>query len=224
MIPAAEHSLLHRQAESARLNVRLRREVQRWRQAGHDPHDAFRGLRTSDEEALHDRPFAASWGQTVPLDPAAEAFAAQEAAAERQAAALAKQASAAGQPTCLQHLAATLGLDGFALNALLICLAPTLHLRYERLHGYLQDDVTRRRPTVNLILVLLCDPGPQRLARLEAIADDAPRLAHHNIIFSAAYLARADGGQAPLAHLRHGARRALQKMGRLLKEKEHIYG
>jgi hypothetical protein len=180
MTPAADPSLLHLQAELARLDARLRREVQRWQLAGQDPHDAFRGLRTSDEEALAllDRPFAASWGQTVSLGAAAEAFSAQEAAAERQASALAAQAAAAGQPVRLQQLVEAFGLDRFALDAFLVCLAPTLDLRYERLYGYLQDDVTRRRPTVNLILDLLCDPGPQRLARLEAFADDAPLLAH----------------------------------------------
>jgi len=41
-----------------------------------------------------------------------------------------------------------------------------------------------------------------------------------NIIISAAYLAAADGGQVHMSHLLHGARRELQKMGRLIKEHE----
>jgi SpoVK/Ycf46/Vps4 family AAA+-type ATPase len=41
-----------------------------------------------------------------------------------------------------------------------------------------------------------------------------------NIIVSAAYLAAADGAVVTMPHLLHGARRELQKMGRLLKEKE----
>jgi SpoVK/Ycf46/Vps4 family AAA+-type ATPase len=45
-----------------------------------------------------------------------------------------------------------------------------------------------------------------------------------NIIISAAYLAAADGGQVTMPHLLHGARRELQKMGRLIKEKEVTYG
>ncbi|MBN1641155.1 MAG: ATP-binding protein, partial [Anaerolineae bacterium] len=39
-----------------------------------------------------------------------------------------------------------------------------------------------------------------------------------NIIVSAAYLAAADGQQVALSHLLHGARRELQKMGRLVSE------
>jgi hypothetical protein len=45
-----------------------------------------------------------------------------------------------------------------------------------------------------------------------------------NIIISAAYLAAADGGVVTMPHLLHGARRELQKMGRLIKEKEVTYG
>jgi ATP-dependent 26S proteasome regulatory subunit len=41
-----------------------------------------------------------------------------------------------------------------------------------------------------------------------------------NIIVSAAYLANADGGQVTMRHLLHGARRELQKMGRLVNEKD----
>lgn len=39
-----------------------------------------------------------------------------------------------------------------------------------------------------------------------------------NIIVSAAYLAAADGGRITMAHLLHGTRRELQKMGRLINE------
>ena len=41
-----------------------------------------------------------------------------------------------------------------------------------------------------------------------------------NIIVSAAYLASADGGQVTMAHLMHGARREMQKMGRLVGEED----
>ncbi len=39
-----------------------------------------------------------------------------------------------------------------------------------------------------------------------------------NCIVNAAYLAAADGRQVSMAHLLHGVRRELQKMGRLVKE------
>ena len=54
----------------------------------------------------------------------------------------------------LERLALAFELDPFDQDAFLVCLAPDLDLRYERLYAYLQDDVTRKRPNVDLILRL----------------------------------------------------------------------
>ncbi len=70
------------------------------------------------------------------------------------------------------------GLDQFDIDALLLALASELDLRYERLFGYLQDDVTRKRPTVDLILSLLCPDDGERLALRARFAADAPLLRH----------------------------------------------
>ncbi|MCP4118895.1 MAG: ATP-binding protein [Desulfobacteraceae bacterium] len=55
----------------------------------------------------------------------------------------------------LHRLQQLFGLDQFEIDAVLICLAVELDLRYERLYAYLQDDVTRKRPSVDLVLSLL---------------------------------------------------------------------
>ncbi|MBZ0309198.1 MAG: ATP-binding protein, partial [Anaerolineae bacterium] len=47
-------------------------------------------------------------------------------------------------------------LNDFDLAVMLVALAPEVDLRYERLYAYLQDDVTRKRPCVDLVLNLLC--------------------------------------------------------------------
>ena len=62
-------------------------------------------------------------------------------------------------PERLRRLTDLFELDAFEHEALLVCLAPDVDLRYERLYAYLQDDVTRRRPTVDLVLRLLGMPG-----------------------------------------------------------------
>lgn len=176
-----ELSLGHLQTELARIDVLLRREVRRWQLAGQDPADAFRGLYVSDDhaEALLTRPFGTNWGQTVALDPAeAHPFSDAEAQAALQAKALAETARCQGKTVRLEHLATAFDLDRFEVDTLLICLAPALDLRYGRLYGYLQDDVTRKRPTVNLVLDLLCEPGPGRLLMLSHFADDAPLFRH----------------------------------------------
>lgn len=170
-------SLRHLQAELARIDILIHREVRRWQLAGQDPTDVFRGMYVSDAQAdaLLTRPFGASWGQTVTLGPGqAQAFAEAEAQAARQAQSLVETARRQGQTPRLERMATAFGLDRFEVDTLLICLAPTLDLRYERLYGYLQDDVTRRRPSVNLVLDLLCEPGPDRLTMLSRFADDAP--------------------------------------------------
>jgi hypothetical protein len=64
----------------------------------------------------------------------------------------------------LAHLACLYELSPFEQDALMICLAPDADLRYERLYGYLQDDATRRRPTVDLVLRLLCESFEERTA------------------------------------------------------------
>ncbi len=174
-----EAGLRHLQAELARIDARIRREVRRWQLAGQDPADSFRGLHLSDTEAglLSERPFGASWGQMAALPPEeAEAFAQAEAQAARQAQQLAETARQEGQAPRLERMATAFGLDRFDLDALLICLAPALDLRYERLYAYLQDDVTRKRPTVSLVLDLAVDGrgAEERLPLLLRFAGDAP--------------------------------------------------
>jgi len=61
---------------------------------------------------------------------------------------------------------------------ILIALAPELDLRYERLYAYLQDDVTRRRPTVDLVLNLLCSSAAERLSERARFAPQAPLMRH----------------------------------------------
>jgi SpoVK/Ycf46/Vps4 family AAA+-type ATPase len=58
-------------------------------------------------------------------------------------------------PARLRRLGDLFDLDAFERDVLLVCLAPDVDLRYERLYAYLQDDVSRRRPTVDLTLRLL---------------------------------------------------------------------
>jgi len=175
-------SLRHLEAELMRVDVLLHRAVLRWQQAGQDPNDVFRGQYVSDGEAnaLLKRPFGASWGQTVALKPGeAQAYTEALAQVERHVQSTVETARQEGHPLRLERLAATFDLDRFDLDALLICLAPTLDLRYERIYGYLQDDVTRKRPSVNVVLDLLCWPGVNRLTVLPRFAADVPLFKYH---------------------------------------------
>ena len=92
--------------------------------------------------------------------------------------------TAAGIPG-LAWLAERYGLSAFELNVLIVALAPEIDLRYERLYGYLQDDVTRRRPTVELMLNLLCSGVAEKMRRRSDFAADAPLLRHRLVRLAA---------------------------------------
>ena len=175
-------SFLHLQSELARLDILIHRQVIRWQLSGQDPNDAFRGLYVSDAEtnALLERGLGMNWGGTVLL-PAEQSEQIEQAlqAIRRNSRKILEKAASQGEKTRLQALGEFFSLSDFDLNVLLICLAPALDLRYERLYGYLQDDVTRKRPSVNLALDLLCPPGAERLMMLANFAPEAPLFRNH---------------------------------------------
>ncbi|MFE0462527.1 AAA family ATPase [Kitasatospora sp. NPDC058965] len=75
-------------------------------------------------------------------------------------------------------LRAEFGLTDTESDTVLLALAPEVDLRYERLFGFLQDDMTLRRPTVNLALDLLTGSLDQRLAVRAGFGPDGPLLRH----------------------------------------------
>ncbi len=83
-----------------------------------------------------------------------------------------------GRTSRLAWLAGAYGLSPFDLDVLLIALAPELDLRYERLYAYLQDDVTRRRPSVDLALNLLCPSAEAKIESRARFAPESPLIRH----------------------------------------------
>jgi ATP-dependent 26S proteasome regulatory subunit len=66
------------------------------------------------------------------------------------------------------------GLTSFDLDIVLLALSPELDRRYERIFGYLHDDVSRRWPTVDLALNLFCLTAADRLAQRARFAPNSP--------------------------------------------------
>ena len=192
-----EINLEYLQARLALIDLLVQREVHRWQEAGQNPDDNFRGLTISDQEAatLSEQSFGTSWGQSVASlndenEVSSEAFQ----RCENDAREIGEKAHALNLPLRLDDLEQVFKLDRFDLDAFLICLAPALDLRYERLYGFLQDDVTRKRPTVNLVLNLLYNPGVQRLSMLHHFTADSPLISHHLV----EWIPEADGGPTNL--------------------------
>ncbi|MDA8216232.1 MAG: ATP-binding protein [Dehalococcoidales bacterium] len=138
-----------------RLDLRLRLAVDGTRtELAERARDPFRGLCISEAEV----------DELLAGVPPAEA-----------ARALLAAAPAAATPR-LGSLAALFGLNQAAQEVLLICLAPELDLRYERLYAYLQDDVGKRRPTADLVLRLLCRSFEERVAARSLFSPITPLL------------------------------------------------
>lgn len=130
-----------------------------------DPLDRFRGLHISaaQVERLLSEPPAA----LLP-DPEATLLLQQvEHAADA--------AEAAGCDLRLRRLCRDFGLDELDLELLLVALAPDLDARFERLYGYLQDDVSRRRPSIGLWLEL-CGLEPALGEAWRRLAGQGPLL------------------------------------------------
>jgi SpoVK/Ycf46/Vps4 family AAA+-type ATPase len=90
----------------------------------------------------------------------------------------------------LPWLARLFALSPFELQAVVICLAPELRRKYDTLYAYLQDDVTRKKPSVDLVLDLLCDTEADRWRARTVFSDHAP-------LFRAGLLHTTDDPQSP---------------------------
>lgn len=88
-----------------------------------------------------------------------------------------------GIPLSLYQLSYLFHLSPFELDTILICLAPELDLKYETLYAYLQNDVTKKHPGVNLILDLLCSTNEERLNARTYFYSQAPLLKYSLLRF-----------------------------------------
>ena len=84
-------------------------------------------------------------------------------------------------PPSLEWIAENYLLTAFEKDILILLLAPELHRKYERLYAYLQDDVTRRYASVNLILQLLCASFEENLTGRVFLSSDS-LLVRHGIV------------------------------------------
>ncbi len=132
----------HLTAELQRLDLLLHREILRLRASYQLSLDEFRGLYVSDRQVdtLIARRADAGAG-----NPSAEEL-------TRRAAGLRRETDARMDDRLpWVRLAREFGLGAEETETLLIALAPELDLKYETLFAYLNNDVTRKWPTVDLV-------------------------------------------------------------------------
>jgi Winged helix domain, variant/ATPase family associated with various cellular activities (AAA) len=160
------------------LDLLIRRQLLRQKQSATGPFEQFRGLVLSEEEIVG---LLASMANTVGDQLGEEAADSDE----RALSALLEQAKREVQKRratspiervqlSLPRLAQLFRLSPFEEQCVLICLAPEVDRRYERLYAYLQDDVTRKKPSVDLIINLLCGTWLEKLSARSAFESQAP--------------------------------------------------
>ena len=168
----------HLEAELDRLDLLLAAHLDRlWTDDPEGP-DALAGLYVSGEEVA--RHLAGEGRRPDGTDPGAVANGAategRSATVEHATRALRERTArtlAAGRDLRFAGLADRLGLDRRALDALVLALAPAVDRKYGRVYAYLNDDMTRTRPTVGLAGDLA---GGDAVARRTPFLPDAPRL------------------------------------------------
>lgn len=159
-----ENNWEYLQAELEHLDLLLRREVLSWRQAL--PKDQLGGLKGV---FISDGEIDVLLGKT-PNYPTRKAESdamrvlAQKARELRSRIAHGRQGSMeSGVYLTLPHLAGLFGLSSFEEQVVLLCLAPEIDLKYGKLYAYLQDDIIRKRPSLDLVLKLLCPAVEERV-------------------------------------------------------------
>jgi SpoVK/Ycf46/Vps4 family AAA+-type ATPase len=143
MMSLGDPSLAHLLGRLESLEVRVRAAVAARRETDPAPDDPFRGLYLSAEAV--DRVLAGRHEGETPAVPSDDISAVEHEA---------DQWEAAGAVLRLRRLQRVFSLDARDVALLLVAIAPDLDARFERLYGYLNDDVTRRRATIGLALEL----------------------------------------------------------------------
>jgi ATPase family associated with various cellular activities (AAA) len=182
-VEAYASSLEHLLAELERLDLLLRVQVWRARQRHGDAAEeelAAFYVPDAEADALLNKAIGTPTWATVPLpselrEPLQARLDQLAAEHDRRTA----ESLRRGVPLRLVELARLFDLTDFDADVVLACLAPELDRRYERLYAYLHDDVTRRQPTVELVLNLLCPDLDTKVAARTRFTPVAPLFRHH---------------------------------------------
>jgi SpoVK/Ycf46/Vps4 family AAA+-type ATPase len=170
-----EHALQHLLAELERIDLLIAAQVTRARRL-HADDEQFHGLYISEEDvdALLRQPIgrprwaldqAALTQHTAALEHLSQQINLQKEKSLRR-----------GVELRLPRIQQLFGLTQFEIDVLLVCLAVEVDLRYERLYAYLHDDVTKKRPSVDLVLSLLAPSVEAKLEARRYFAAQAPLL------------------------------------------------
>jgi AAA+ superfamily predicted ATPase len=178
-----QSSLDHLLAELKRIELKLQLKLMSRRQDDSQPgEDNFCGLYVSEKQidAIIGTPHFPLEGKPFRLRDSAPAVSVESLRRlEEDIAEKKKESRCRGLTLRLNELGRLFQLSVFDIDTLLVCLLPELDLKYQRLYAYLQDDVTKKSPTVNLVLQLLGESFADMLKAREAFSPEAPLVKFH---------------------------------------------
>jgi AAA+ superfamily predicted ATPase len=161
-------------------DVRVLWAVARARAGGIPEGDAYRGLYVGagDVDALLVPELGSGrWGSMTAENGQSGPWQDELEAAERRWAECSQD-----QPTRLDQLVQAFALGKGEIDLFLLALLPEIDPRYEQIYAYLQDDVTRKRPTVELLLNLVARDLAEKLALRSLLRATAPLLTNHLLL------------------------------------------
>ncbi len=178
------HSNLgHLLAGISMVDIRIQWSVARARANGLNPHDEFRGLYISDEAVdmllslqLGQHLWSTMNGNHQTFDDQDWATLLQD--AETKWIQQTQTARNNGIVMKLDQLISAFALDALEIKILLLSLAPEVDPRYAQIFAYLQDDITQKRPSTNLILNLLTDQFVEKLQNRKYLSQSGNLLQH----------------------------------------------
>jgi SpoVK/Ycf46/Vps4 family AAA+-type ATPase len=180
-----KNSLEHLIEELRRIELKVHLQVLRFRTDRKGP-DEFSGLCIKEEEIdsilAQEDPFG-----TEREIPASQLKSLRDQLASLEADISDKKATSIREGVLLrlERLKELFQLSPFEIDVLLICLAPEVDLKYEKLYAYLQDNLTKKRPTVDLVLGLLCSSFEEKLVTRQRFVPQAPLIWSHLLVLFA---------------------------------------
>jgi ATP-dependent 26S proteasome regulatory subunit len=144
--------------------------------------DQFRGLVISDEEVSRLLADTSSWrlddGLSVKEQAERQELAQSLGRLESQIQERLVASASEAVYLALPVLARLFQLTPFETQIILLCLAPEMDRKYEKLYAYLQDDVTRKRPCASLAFDLFCGAQAEKIAMRQVFDSQAPLIKH----------------------------------------------
>jgi SpoVK/Ycf46/Vps4 family AAA+-type ATPase len=181
------NNLEHIITELNRMDLKLRLHILRTRQDIDWKEDELRGLYISEKEISSrisdDFKVSPDISSNLSSDPLYKSLLEELTTLDKQIDAKKAEAFLQGKPLRLERLKEIFSLNSFDKDVLLLCLLPELDVKYERLFGYAQDDVTKRRPTIALATDLLCSSLEDKLATREAFSPQSALIINYLLRF-----------------------------------------